>query len=360
MKIKVENLKKLARDGKNLLKKKSPAISFVFGLGATVAGTVGLCKATVKTDKDLSETKEKIEQINAADITEEEKKKEVSEVKRETAVQIVKNYAVPGLTYASGIGSLCFSHGTLTRRYAAATNAYAVLSQTFGEYRKKVADKFGTDAERALRIGETATAEHTKTLHYTDGTSTEIKETVNYRDPAAKDDMYTYRFDSSSHMWNKHSMDYNIMQVYQTECWANMMLRRQGVNTVIRDLEQLDIKPNAVASATGWVDDSSLDDYARSKQISFGIDWNHPENSIFRDPVSGEDYILLNMLVDGPVLDWFDIPREKISFKRYTAGMKSWLIRSKTDAGIALSNSEKNIISKDHRMLDKIDPDNLQ
>lgn len=349
---KFKNVTKLIGKSKASLKKNAPMITFIFGIGATVAGTIGLCKASVKSDKDLTESKDKIDKINSTEYeTNEAKKADLAVVRKDTAKKLFKNYAVPGLIFGSGIGSLCFSHSTLTKRYIAATNAYAVLAQTFGEYRKRVAAKFGKDVERKIMIGDIDEKEDTIVTVNDDGTTSVSTEKKQVRKNAA-DGMYLYRFDKNSKLWNKKSMDYNFSTLRTAESLANTMVVDQGVVSVLDILKSIDIKPNAIASCTGWINDDSLDDYSALRQVSIGIDWDNQKNYLFYDENTNEPYILLNMLVDGPVIDWYDIPKEKIFFRRNSVGSRRCLIRSKVDAGLPLTREDETIIDGDMHSLD--------
>lgn len=144
---------------KTQIKKHAPTALVVGGIATIIGGTVLACRKTVKMKKVVDDTKEDIEEIQAAlssvnpedpDYTEKDCKKDVRKVYVRAAVSTAKTYAIPaGIIFAGSAMVLC-GHNILRKRYSALSAAYVTLSSGFEAYRARVRDKIGEDEEYKL------------------------------------------------------------------------------------------------------------------------------------------------------------------------------------------------------------------
>ena len=117
---------------KTQIKKHAPTALVVGGIATIIGGTVLACKKTVKMKKIVDDTKEDIEEIQAAlstvnpenpDYTEKDCKKDVRKVYARATVSTAKVYAIPaGIIFAGSAMVLC-GHNILRKRYSALSEA---------------------------------------------------------------------------------------------------------------------------------------------------------------------------------------------------------------------------------------------
>ena len=134
------NLKLIATKTGLFLKKHAPEIMLVVGDIAVGFGVYHACKATRKLDETLAvaeSRKEELEDIKE-ELTEQEYKREATKVWFQNAGDLVKLYTPAGLLLIGGLAYLNGSAIVLKKRNVAITAAYAVLKESFDEYRNKV------------------------------------------------------------------------------------------------------------------------------------------------------------------------------------------------------------------------------
>ena len=134
------NLKLIATKAGLFLKRHAPEIMLVVGDLAIGFGVYHACKATRKLDETLAvaeSRKEELEDIKE-ELTEQEYKREATKVWFQNAGDLVKLYTPAGLLLIGGLASLNGSAIVLKKRNVALTAAYAVLKESFDEYRNKV------------------------------------------------------------------------------------------------------------------------------------------------------------------------------------------------------------------------------
>lgn len=138
------------------LKKHSPTILVLTGIGGVIAGTVLACKKTIKMTEIKEETKYKIEEANAKlsavnpedeNYTEKENRKEIAKIYCKAALNTTKNYALPVAIGGTGIAMILCGHKILKKRYAMISAAYLSLNASFEAYRERVREKVGEKEE---------------------------------------------------------------------------------------------------------------------------------------------------------------------------------------------------------------------
>lgn len=291
--------------GKALLKvkKHSPEILMVAGAVGAVTSGVMACKATLKVNDILDETKQTIDTIHEAAETqdatvysEEDCKKDLTITYIQTGIKFVKLYGPSVLLGTLSLGAMFGSNIIMRRRNVALAAAYAVVDKGFKEYRSNVVERFGEKIDQELKHNIKAKVIETVTVDE-DGTETTVTESVDICNGPSEFARY---FDESSSAF-LNSSEYNLTFLRDQESYANTKLKSQGylfLNEVYRSLGLPETKAGQIV---GWIYDEKHpvgDNY-----VDFGIyNVNRPDN---RDFVNGYGKaILLDFNVDGNILEY--------------------------------------------------------
>lgn len=286
--------------------KYSPEILVVAGVVGVVASAVIACKATTKLDDILEQTKSDVDKIHecvgrtdlAEPYTEEDSKKDLAIVYIQTGVKLVKLYAPAVILGALSITSIIGSHYILKKRNVALAAAYATVDKGFKEYRKRVAEKIGDEAEKELRYGIKAnTIEET----VTDEDGREIKVEKNVTETSLLPSPYARIFDELNPNWERDS-DYNLMYIRNVENKFNDKLKAYGYVFLNDVYEELGFPKTKTGQVVGWVYDPDNPKHEGDNYIDFGLyDLSRQKTNDF---VNGYEYsVILDFNVDGNILN---------------------------------------------------------
>ncbi len=190
----------------NSFKKNAPTIGVVGGVTAIIAGTGFACWATLKADKIVKETNEKLE-ANKKEIAEvKDEKKEIALVK-ENKKEIAKSVGKISLYYSpafllvvGGVAAVCAAHIEQGKRLTKALATSSTLSMALAKAQKALQEAAGEEAEENLRIG--ATGEKQKRIaHHVDeetGEVTDEEEELIVSDPNLMGSPYAMYFDETT------------------------------------------------------------------------------------------------------------------------------------------------------------------
>lgn len=216
-------------------KKHSPEILIAAGIVGTVVSTVMACKATLKVNKVLDESKNNVEKINTAlelgiteageSYNEEDSKIELRTVKIQTGVKLVKLYAPAVALGTLSLLSIVKSHNILSNRYVASVAAYTAIDKTFKDYRGRVVERFGKELDNELRYN-IKSKEIEQTVVKEDGTEETKKEVVDVIDPTTISD-YAIIYDDGCTGWTKDP-EANKLFLKAQERYANERLKKKG------------------------------------------------------------------------------------------------------------------------------------
>lgn len=277
-------------------KKYSPELLLGAGIVSIIAGTVMACKATPKAVKIMEEANETLEVIHNVqeskeheDYTDKDFRKDIALTYFQTAGKLLKAYGPAILVTVTGIGCVCGSHHILTKRNAALTAAYAAVSEGYSQYRARVLEQLGEDAERKLRYGLVEEEIEEKTI------DDKGKEKTKKEKKTVIDDItgspYARFFDSASRCWEDDAEN-NLTFLKIQEAHFNDKLRANKVVFLNEVYDALDIPRTKAGQVVGWVwkDENSY--------IDFGIFSKGNRRAVnCYEPV-----ILLDFNVDGDVL----------------------------------------------------------
>jgi hypothetical protein len=274
-----------------LVQKASPGMLLASGIVGMVGSTVLACRATLKMDEVLTESKQKLDlarTLQHEDYSYKDRQRDVSLIHFQTTVKIAQLYAPAILVGTISIAALTRSHSILTQRNAALMSAYAVLEKGFKEYRSRVIEKYGEEADQEFRYG----------IQKTEVIDSETKEKSVKLTVPGDPSIYARFFDESSSSWNREP-EYNFIFLKAQQNYANDLLNSRGHIFLNEVYDLLGLERSIAGSVVGWLRSSngSTDNY-----VDFGIFNGRSEKA--RDFVNGfEGSILLDFNVDGVIYD---------------------------------------------------------
>ena len=297
------------------MKKHSPEILMVAGVAGVVVSAVMACKATLKVDAIMDETKEKMDKIHKAEedgVTESGEDYFVDDAKKDTAIvyaqtgfKLVNTYAPAVAIGTLSIASILASNNILRKRNVALAAAYATVDKSFKEYRNRVIEKFGQEVDRELKYNIKAEKVPTIEVDEETGKEKKVKKNAFVVNPSDVSgyarffEKYTVDEDGNS-ILNPHwepNNEYNIMFIKAQENYANDLLRAKKRLFLNDVYEMLGLPRTKAGQVVGWVYDE--DNPVGDNYVDFGM---YADNLSYSDFANGLDpAILLDFNVDGNV-----------------------------------------------------------
>ena len=257
------------------VKKHSPEILLVVGIGGVVTSAVMACKATTKVDFILEETKGKVDvlhecvkkgealtqlengEVSVVPYDEEDCKKDLTIVYAQTGLKFAKLYAPSIILGVASIGCILASHNIIHKRNVALGAAYAAVDSSFKDYRKRVVERFGEELDKELRYNIKA-KDVEETVVNEDGTETTVNTTVNTANPGDMS-QYTVCFDETCKGWVRDA-EANKFTLTQVQRFANEKLQEQGHLFLNELYDMLGVQRTKIGQQVGWVYDPSNPD----------------------------------------------------------------------------------------------------
>ncbi len=261
------------------VKKQSPAIF----LGLGIVGFGGTVYLTIKSKKKVD-----IILKEAEDYALESGKELTKDEKIKLATDISIAVAPPVLVGIASVGCVMASYGIMNKRLAIISGALAATSDQFRDYRSRVTDKYGSDAEYEIRN------------KFKKETSTELnekgKEVITETELFAEDlalDGYRFFFDRSCNPFVPGDTQYNEMFVDSVEKLMNSRLSAKGFVFLNDVLEALGIDKVPAGQLVGWVDNGGYIDFGMYKKE------NPSANRFYKN--DRQEAMLLDFNVQGPM-----------------------------------------------------------
>lgn len=271
--------------------KHSPTIMFGVGIVGMVGSTALACRATLKLEEVLSETKRDLTLAKSLEhdtYSDQDRQKDITLIYVRSGVTVGKLYAPAIIIGSAAVGCLTTSHRTLTKRNAALTAAYAAVSEGFAEYRRRVVEEFGEEKDRDLRYAS-------ETVPIKNGENGRSKKEKRVSPDAAS--IYARFFDPCCPSWSKEP-EYNLLFIKCQQSYANDLLRSRGHVFLNEVYDQLGIERSRAGAVVGWIIGYGEDS---DNYIDFGL---FDDNQQARNFVNGrEGSILLDFNVDGVIFD---------------------------------------------------------
>lgn len=286
------------------IKKHSPEILVVIGIGTGIVAAIIACKQTIKANDIIAVARENLQHIenakelaanNEVEYTEEDEQADRETIGKQITIGMVKTYALPvGLGILS-ITCILAGHHILKKRNVALAAAYSALSTDFMNYRKRVVDKYGKDVDFMLKNGLEKQIVANQVVDPETGEVKETKEEVLTYD-GDKLSQYARIFDEvGSTQWTP-SADHNRAFLLMEQNYFNERIRTRGYIFLNEVYERLGFRPTKAGSVVGWVYQNA--DY---EGIDFGIFTAHTQKAA--EFLEGtEPSIILDFNVQGDIL----------------------------------------------------------
>lgn len=287
------------------IRKNSPEILIVCGIGGMIVSTVMACKATTKISVILDDAKEAIEHIKEYSdypdmeekYSENDAKKDLAIVYIQTGVKLAKVYAPAVAVGVLSVTSILASNNILKKRNVALAAAYTAIDTGFKEYRNRVVERFGEEVDRELRYN-TKKVKVEETIIDENGKEKKVKSTVSVTNINEANDYARY-FDKTCSGWEKDKY-YNETFLRAQQAYANDKLKAKGILFLNEVYDMLGIKWSKAGQVVGWKYDSNND--IGDNFVDFRIQEVFREVNIDGE-IKHEKTILLDFNVDGNVWD---------------------------------------------------------
>lgn len=299
------------------VRKHSPELLIASGVASSAGALFMACRATLKIDDVLAERDEDMNKIEAAledERVSEDRYSEDDAIKDrkicyiQTGVKLAKLYVPAALLEIISLACFFTAHGIMKKRNAALSVAYASLTKIYEGYRKRVAEKYGDDAEKEIHYGLKAKEIRSETVDE-NGKKKKIKETVKVGDGSLPSP-YARFFDEASREWSKDP-NRNMMFLRAQQRFANDRIRARasyspdgkGYLFLNEVYDALDIPRSQEGQSVGWIYDPDDNIELNDNYIDFGIFDYH--NEAKRDFLDGyERNILLDFNVYGDIVQF--------------------------------------------------------
>lgn len=261
------------------LHKYSPQILTVAGIAGLVGAGVLAAKQTLKLESTLEVANDRLEEAKQGDndIT----PTAVRKAYVTNVFDLAKLYWAPVTLATGSVVLILVGHNILHKRNVALIGAYKGLEQVFSEYRKRVIEEHGEEADEKYYFG------------VRDVTETDPETGKKVKSRTINPGEYILAFDESNENWSGHMED-NLFFLKRHENIFNDRLNGSHKGHVYLNevLDALGMDRTRAGAVTGWVRNSPNGD----NYVSFGIKENLIE----------KNRILLNFNVDGPIIDFFN------------------------------------------------------
>lgn len=279
------------------MKKHAPEILIITGAVGTVVGAVAACKATIKAKDILEEAKDQISNVTKVSedeqysekYSEKDRKHDFAIIYIQTGLKFVKLYSPAIIIEAASLAMIFVSNNVLRKRVAAIGAAYATLDSSFRAYRKRVAEKYGEEAENDIRYGISHEA-------IEDESGKKKKTKV---DVAKVIDDYSIIFDREhSKAWEPDN-DYNYALLDAEQHYANELLKARGHVFLNEIYDRLGFERTKAGQIVGWVYKPDDENWKGDNFVDFR------KRELYIDTPDGNyvKKIVLDFNIDGNVLD---------------------------------------------------------
>lgn len=301
----VESASAMFNKGMFTLKKHSPEIALVAGIGSVVAGAVVACKATItavdiledhKTVVDAIHECHDCEDISEEEYPEEQYKKELAAAYIQTGWKLTKTYAPAFILGGLGIMSIVSSHGIMRNRNVSLAAAYATLDQGFKKYRSRVVDRFGEQVDHELKYDMQSQKVTEKVIDEETGKEKKVKKTLQ-KPGENSGDIYSRMFDAGNRGWTSDPL-MNLSFLMGAQKYFQTKLEKRGVVWLDEVYEYFGYKKTKASRFVGWIyeENNPIGD----NRIKFGFDLD----DMFMNGYEPTVRLIFN--VDGNIMDRFE------------------------------------------------------
>lgn len=297
------------------LSKHGPTILAVLGTGGVIVGTVMACKASTKVKEVLEEANAEIEAVRETKVenpTKEEQKtygKALVAVHTKRGWKLIKLYGPAAAIEILSLVSLLMAFGIVKKRYSHCLTELLTVEETFRNYRKRVVDEYGEDADTHFLTGIREMIEEAPVLDKNGNPKTdkngEVK-MVEIGKYMTCDDLERLKkmphilvFDEDCQEFDRANPDVNYMKVIDCEKWSNTLLKLNDhvwLQHVVNDLGHPEID-NGQDDGWTYSDDNDIGE----NRISFGRTSDGRLITVRRE--DGIEVIVLKLNDEGYIRD---------------------------------------------------------
>lgn len=292
------------------IKRKSPQLLVAGAILTGAAAIVTACIATRKIDDVLEEHNEKMDELERADISDDEYKDTKAKIYVCTGLKMAALYAPAATLGVLSSASMLGAFKITEARYNSLSAAFMATDQAFKQYRGRVIEQLGEEVDNQLRFGKAP--EQIK-----DGekeTDAPTDKPVTYSN-AMTVDPYIRIFDETNPMFEQNP-DFNLNALLQVQSVVNNSLKNRGFVMLWEVLNKLGFPTTPESLTLGWVldrskfkytgdaDDNALD-YIGDPYVDFGI--YDKTNSLFINGETPECRLHFN--IHGNVYDLMRRPK---------------------------------------------------
>ena len=246
-----------------VLKKYSPEILLVVGIGGTVVSTVLACRATLKVEEVLDNHQQKVDKsrhcrkmvedgaLEASEYTEKDYKKDLTVIYTQTAVDFVKLYGPAVTLGVASVACIIGGHGIMKKRNVALVAAFNSIEDSFNAYRERVREEYGEEKDymfkhnlRSEQVTEIETGE--------DGKEHKVKKTKLKVVDGTTPSQYARFFDEFNVNWSKQD-DYNLVFLRSQQNYFNDILLSRGHVFLNEVYDALGLERTKAGAIVGWV-----------------------------------------------------------------------------------------------------------
>lgn len=303
-------MSKIGRSLKKLFKHKKPEICMAAGVIFGAAAIVTTCVQTRRgMDKVIANHNARIEKARSLDDDDPKKGREILFAYGKTGVEGARLLAGPLALFTMSMVSFFSAQHEMKLRNAGLAAVAAGLKKELKDYRGRVADNIGEEAEEKLYFG-TKSGEIEEVT--TDEDGNEVVETVLADDIVddVEDSDFVKYFVKGNPNWDR-SPDLNQFFLQQQEAHATDRLKRNGEITLNEVYEMLGFEHTEAGMVYGWIYDK-YHPFGDNKVI-FRVKKVHVPNEDGRGHSIG---YAIDFNVDG------NIYKEKLKRKRLRASGK--------------------------------------
>ena len=286
----------ITKKGIYKLSKHSPEILLVSGIVCGVASVVSGCMASRKVDYIIDETHAELDSLQ--EYIDENKienpKKEILKVYAKTGWKMIKLYSPTLILTTTSVGLILTSHGILQKRYIGVAAMANALNDAFNDYKKRVMDLIGEDAEKALSMG----AETCKDIKVEndDGTVETIKgKSQVIKNPSKSPYEFDFNAFTAPDTWSGNT-DYLHCFLEAQQRYATNLLTARGHIFLNEVLDMLGLQRTPEGQIVGWFKGAG-DDY-----VDFGISETYYNDSRLDTDLFKKN-VHMKFNVDGIIYD---------------------------------------------------------
>lgn len=284
------------------VQKSSPNLLFGAGIVGMMGSTVLACRATLKVEEvldEIQETLDKVQTTEHPDYSDKDRTRDTVIVQVQGAAKLGRLYLPAVALGVVSVAALTKSHNILNERNAALTAAYAAIERSFSEYRNRVIEKYGFDADQHMRYG----SEKGELVDPESGRTRKV-DRVSDGEPS----QYARFFDPTCINWAKEP-EYNRLFLKCQQNYANDLLHARGHVFLNEVYDMLGLERSKAGSVVGWFLNADGDNF-----VDFGV---FTGTDAVRDFVNGKEAsILLDFNVDGLIYDKIESMGEKLSWQK--------------------------------------------